>query len=105
MSKNGLGQSRGETATIEETQVAEPPRYRVLLHNDDYTSQVFVVEILQRIFHKNVAEATEIMLTVHNKGIGICGIYTREIAETRVRMVRHDARLAGFPLLCTMEKV
>lgn len=82
----------------------EPDRYRVLLHNDDYTSMDFVVRILCTIFHKSTEDATAIMLAVHKQGIGICGIYTREIAETKVNQVHIAAREAGFPLKCSMEK-
>jgi len=81
----------------------EPPMYRVLLLNDDYTPMDFVVEILQEIFHKDRSEAERIMLNVHRKGAGLCGIYTYEIAETKVTRVRAKAKEAGFPLRCTME--
>lgn len=96
--------SDSQTDTISDTKLQEPVRYRVLLHNDDYTSMEFVVGILRRIFHKNIEEATRIMMTVHKQGIGECGVYTREVAETKVGRVLHDARMAGFPLMCTMEK-
>lgn len=104
MADNALEQLDGETAAIIEERVVEPPKYRVLLHNDDCTTMDFVVGILCRIFHKTIDEATQIMLKVHNTGIGQCGIYTREIAEAKVARVRHDAAAAGFPLVCTMEK-
>ncbi len=65
----------------------------------------FVVGILQGIFHKNVDEATAIMLHIHEQGIGLCGTFTREVAETKVKRVHHEARSAGFPLKCTMEKI
>ena len=81
----------------------EPPMYRVLLLNDDYTPMDFVVEILREIFHKDRPEAERIMLNVHRKGAGFCGIYTYEIAETKVTRVRAKAKEAGFPLRCTME--
>lgn len=87
-----------------ETKIDEPPKYKVLLHNDNYTTMDFVIAILCRIFHKNVPEATRIMLEVHRNGIGECGVFTKEVAETKVRQVRSDARMAGFPLNCTMEK-
>lgn len=105
MSEIESGQMDGQVASVTEKQLDEPPRYRVFLHNDDFTTTTFVVEILRRIFNKNIEEATAIMLKVHRSGIGLCGIYTREIAEAKVGRVLHDARLAGFPLLCTMEKV
>lgn len=88
-----------------EDQIKEPPKYRVLLHNDDFTTMDFVVKILEEVFHKSPSEATSIMLHVHNRGVGVCGIYPAEIAETKVDTVHTRARMAGFPLLATMEKV
>ncbi len=82
----------------------EPPRYRVLLHNDHYTTMEFVVEILQEVFHHNRARAEQIMLMVHRQGVGCCGEYDREIAESKVEAVTRRATKAGFPLRCTMEK-
>lgn len=86
-------------------EVKEPRSYKVLLHNDDITTMEFVVDILRRIFHKKRADAEAIMLKVHRTGIGVCGIYTREVAETRVNQVIRAARDAGFPLKCTMEEI
>lgn len=88
-----------------EEDLREPRSYRVLLHNDDYTSMDFVVAVLMDIFKKSVEEATAIMLAVHERGIGQCGIYTHEIAETKVGQVLRRARQAGFPLKCTLEEV
>ncbi len=88
-----------------EDEIKEPPQYKVLLHNDDYTTMDFVVQILEEIFHKSPSEATQIMLNVHHKGIGVCGIYTKEIAETKVHIVHERARQAGFPLQASCEKV
>jgi ATP-dependent Clp protease adaptor protein ClpS len=82
----------------------EPRMFKVLLHNDDYTTMEFVVEILQRVFNKSTAEATQIMLNVHKKGIGTCGVYTGEVAETKVAMVHYLAQKNGFPLQCSMEE-
>lgn len=82
----------------------EPPQYKVLLHNDDYTTMDFVVMILQTVFLKNTEEATRIMLNVHHQGIGIAGIYTREIAETKVAIVHQMAKQHQFPLRCSLEK-
>ncbi len=82
----------------------EPPMYKVLLHNDDYTTMEFVVDVLMQIFTKTSEEAFEIMLKVHREGIGLCGIYTYEIAETKVNIVQSVARENSFPLQCTMEK-
>ena len=81
----------------------KPQLYKVILLNDDYTPMEFVVIILERFFAKNREDATRIMLHVHQKGIGICGIYTREIAETKVRQVLAYAQEHQHPLQCTME--
>lgn len=81
-----------------------PPMFKVLLHNDDYTTMEFVVEILQQVFHKSAAEATQIMLLVHKKGTGVCGVFSEDVAETKVEIVRHLAKKSGFPLMCTMEE-
>ena len=83
----------------------EPTKYKVLLHNDDYTTIDFVVDVLVGIFHKNLTQAEAIMMTVHHKGKGVCGIYTYEIAETKVYQVKELAKANGFPLLATMEEV
>ena len=80
------------------------PRYRVLLHNDDYTPMEFVVEILIHVFHKSIEDATQIMLNVHRAGVGLCGVYPCEVAEIKVDTVHILAKEAGFPLKCTMEK-
>ena len=85
-------------------EVREPPMYRVLLHNDDYTTMDFVVEILMLVFNKSPEEAVNIMLNVHRKGIGLCGVYTYEVSETKVETVHAIAREHGFPLKCSMEK-
>jgi len=86
------------------TEVREPSMYRVMLINDDYTTMEFVVEILVKVFHKRYDEATRIMLHVHQRGTGLCGIYTFEVAESKVQTVHSLARENGFPLKCTMEK-
>jgi ATP-dependent Clp protease adaptor protein ClpS len=78
--------------------------YKVLLHNDNYTTMEFVVEILMLIFNKPPEEAARIMLNVHHNGIGVCGVYTFEVAETKVDAVHSIAREKGFPLKCSMEK-
>lgn len=88
--------------TRDETQ--HPPMYRVLLHNDDYTTMEFVVEILMYIFNKSPETAAKIMMNVHQKGVGVCGVYTHEIAETKVNAVHNLARESGFPLRCSMEQ-
>lgn len=81
-----------------------PPLYKVLLLNDDYTPMDFVVLVLQRFFGKNEIEATEVMLSVHKKGVGLCGVYTYEVAETKVAQVLAFARQHQHPLQCTLEK-
>ena len=81
----------------------EPPMYRVVLHNDDYTTMEFVVHILKTIFHKSEQESERIMLDVHKKGKGVCGVYTREIAQTKVEQVKVLAKQNQFPLLATYE--
>ena len=77
--------------------------YRVILHNDDYTTMEFVVHILTMIFHKSEQESERIMLDVHKKGKGVCGVYTREIAQTKVEQVRVLAKQNQYPLLATYE--
>jgi len=81
----------------------KPPLYKVLLLNDDYTPMEFVVIILQRFFHKSREDATRIMLHVHQKGLGVCGTFTREVAETKVRQVLNFANEHKHPLKCTLE--
>lgn len=83
----------------------EPKRFKVLLHNDNYTTMEFVIVVLKTVFNKNEAEANQIMMKVHNEGVGVCGVYTAEIAETKVHLVRNMARKQGYPLKCTMEEV
>lgn len=90
-------------ATKERPQTRTPRRYRVLLHNDDFTTMEFVVETLVRYFRRSVTEATQIMLEVHLKGVGVAGVYTREVSETKIAQVTSAAQEAGFPLLLTME--
>lgn len=82
----------------------KPNMYKVLILNDDYTPMEFVVHILERFFNKNRQEATDIMLHVHRRGVGICGIFTHEVAETKVAQVLDFARANEQPLQCTMEK-
>ena len=91
-------------STTDREALQEPPLYKVLLHNDDYTTMEFVVMVLVTVFAKNSDEATRIMLNVHHKGIGIAGVYTREVAETKVAIVHRLARRYQFPLKCTLEQ-
>jgi ATP-dependent Clp protease adaptor protein ClpS len=83
--------------------VERPRMWRVLLHNDDYTTQEFVVWILETIFHKDRGEAFEIMMSVHRSGMGIAGVYTHDVAETKVRTTKQLAEEHEYPLLVTME--
>jgi len=89
----------------DEDLIGHPRRFTVLLHNDHYTTMEFVVHVLMTVFGKSEAEATNVMLMVHKEGMGVCGVYTAEIAEAKVALVRHLARKNGFPLKCTMEEV
>lgn len=87
----------------ERPQTKKPPLYKVLLHNDDYTTREFVVLVLQEIFHLSENDATQIMMHVHNTGIGVAGVYTYEVAETKVEKTLALARKFEFPLQLTME--
>ena len=95
---------QGRSATKTRDKVQRPPMFKVLLLNDDYTTMDFVVEILQKFFLKTAEEATRIMLHVHYKGMGVCGIYTREVAETKVSQVIDYSRKHEYPLQCTLEE-
>lgn len=89
----------------EETQrkTRKPRRYKVLLHNDDYTTMDFVIEVLVRHFRKSPGEATQIMLQIHHQGVGVAGVYPKEMAETKIVEVTDEARAQGMPLLLTSE--
>jgi ATP-dependent Clp protease adaptor protein ClpS len=93
-----------ELTTEIDEEVTEPPLYKVLLHNDDFTTKAFVVEILMAIFSKSLEEATQLMWRVHKNGIGVCGVYTFEVAETKIKQVTTLARENGFPLKLSMEE-
>ncbi|MFP6558234.1 ATP-dependent Clp protease adapter ClpS [Paraburkholderia sp. B3] len=88
----------------QEQQVKPPSMYKVVLMNDDYTPMEFVVMVVQEYFNKDRETATQIMLKVHREGRGICGVYTRDIASTKVEQVVTHARQAGHPLQCVMEE-
>lgn len=90
--------------TESETRLEKPPLYKVLIHNDDYTTMEFVVFVLQTVFQHEETEAVHIMLQVHVQGVGVAGVYTYEIAETKVAQVEALARAREFPLLCTLEE-
>ncbi|MBW0281770.1 ATP-dependent Clp protease adapter ClpS [Shewanella xiamenensis] len=100
----------GKTGNIEhveervESELIPPSMYKVILNNDDYTPMDFVIEVLQIFFRKNEQEATDIMLTIHHQGKGICGIFPYGIAETKVIQVNQFARQNQHPLLCSLEK-
>ncbi len=100
-----MADKKGSVATRDRSKVQEPSLYKVLLHNDDYTSMEFVVAILERVFRKNTSEASNVMLNVHQEGVGIAGVYTLEICETKVVIVHDLARQSEFPLRCSIEKV
>ncbi|MGB3392821.1 MAG: ATP-dependent Clp protease adapter ClpS [Stenotrophomonas sp.] len=85
-------------------EVSPPPLYQVMLLNDDYTPMDFVVTVLQDFFGMDLDRATQVMLHVHTRGRGICGVYSREVAETKVAQVNEFARMSQHPLLCKMEK-
>ena len=95
----------GEGTAIRDREKTEiPRRFRVLLHNDHYTTMDFVVSILEGVFKKTPAEAVQIMLNVHRRGQGLCGIFPKQIAEAKVALVHDRAKSAGYPLRCVMEE-
>lgn len=97
-------ESQGSVVTEKKQQTRRPSMYKVLLHNDDYTTMDFVVMVLQSIFHKSVEEANRIMLNVHEQGVGVAGVYPRDVAETKVILVHELARKNEHPLKCSLEK-
>jgi ATP-dependent Clp protease adaptor protein ClpS len=101
---NGNDEGRPGALTLTRVRTKKPSMYKVLMLNDDYTPMEFVVDVLQHIFQKNREEATQIMLHVHQKGVGICGVYTYEVAETKVTQTVDYARKNQHPLQCTLEK-
>jgi ATP-dependent Clp protease adaptor protein ClpS len=102
MSKE-LPDQQEETIVEIDEEITEPPMYKVLLHNDDFTTKGFVVEILMGIFNKSLEEATHLMWHIHKNRVGVCGIYPLEVAETKITQVTALARENGFPLKSTME--
>jgi ATP-dependent Clp protease adaptor protein ClpS len=102
--KEKTATSQGETVTETRPKVKQPPMFKVMLLNDDYTTMEFVVHVLQKFFQKSLEEANQIMLHVHHKGMGVCGLYPFEIAETKVVQVVDYARKNDYPLQCTLEE-
>jgi ATP-dependent Clp protease adaptor protein ClpS len=96
---------QGDTAVVTEkkSKAAKPSLWKVILHNDDFTTQEFVIHVLQTVFNREPAEAFELMLQVHHRGMCVAGVYTYEIAETKMATVEQMSRAAEFPFLCTME--
>ncbi len=94
----------GGVATATRRKVARPPKYKVILYNDDYTPMEFVVAILEKLFDKGPTEATQIMLAIHRTGLGIAGVYVQDIAETKVAAVHAAAEQRGYPLRAGTEK-
>lgn len=93
------------TETKRKERLARPRLYRVLIHNDDYTTREFVVDVLEHVFHHDEAAATVIMLHIHHNGVGVAGIFTREVAETKIAIVERLAREREYPLHLSMEPV
>ncbi|KOR33435.1 Clp protease ClpS [Achromatium sp. WMS3] len=105
MSNHDIDEDDGGVAVqTAKPKLKQPPLYKVLLLNDDYTPMDFVVSVLQQFFYMNEERAYQIMMSVHNQGIGVCGVYTKDIAETKVHQVNDYARSCEHPLLCTMEE-
>lgn len=102
--KKDFNVQHGDLEELTRQRVIPPPLYKVILHNDDYTPMDFVIDVLARFFNMQYEKATEIMLKVHYEGRGICGVFTAEIAETKVEQVSQYAKEHQHPLLCTMER-
>ena len=97
-------QTDGQVLDKTRSKTRKPELFKVVLHNDDYTTMQFVIQVLEGIFHKSPAEAFRIMMHVHTRGQGVCGAYPYEVAETKVGMVHDTARERGFPLRASMEE-
>jgi ATP-dependent Clp protease adaptor protein ClpS len=102
--REGDPRREGGLATATRKQVKRPPKYKVVLYNDDYTPMEFVVSVLEQIFGKGPSEATAIMLAIHKSGLGIAGVYVLEVAETKVALVHSAAEQRGYPLRAGVEK-
>ena len=103
--KEDNNRETSSVATLEKPKVKKPPLYRVILLNDDYTPMEFVIMILEKIFNKKQEEATQIMLHVHKNGVGVCGTFTYEVAESKCKSVIDLAKKNEHPLQCTIEKL
>lgn len=106
MSGSDVKQEQAAGAAVQEArpQLKPPPKYKVLLLNDDFTPMDFVVQVLELFFHMSREKATQIMLHVHTRGVGVCGVFSRDVAETKVAQVKDFARRHQHPLMCTMEE-
>jgi ATP-dependent Clp protease adaptor protein ClpS len=106
MSDDSPNEERESGLTVQEARpkLRRPPLFKVLLLNDDYTPMEFVVQVLETFFAMNREKATQIMLHVHTRGVGVCGVYTRDVAETKVTQVNEYSRTHQHPLMCTMEE-
>ncbi len=102
--QRGDPRREGGVATATRPEVARPPRYKVVLYNDDYTPMEFVVAVLEQIFKKGPSEATAIMLAIHNSGLGVAGVYVLDVAETKVAQVHGAAEQRAYPLRAGVEK-
>jgi ATP-dependent Clp protease adaptor protein ClpS len=106
MSDDSPSEERESGLTVQEARpkLRRPPLFKVLLLNDDYTPMEFVVQVLETFFAMSREKATQIMLHVHTRGVGVCGVYTRDVAETKVTQVNEYSRTHQHPLMCTMEE-
>ena len=104
MSDERTQQGHGLVVEEAQPQTKRPPLYQVVLLNDDYTPMEFVVQVLERFFQLDRVRATQVMLHVHTRGVGVCGVFTRDVAETKVARVNEYSRSHQHPLLCTMEE-
>lgn len=100
----GVHKTSGSAKTDSRQKTARPPLYKILMHNDDYTTMDFVVSVLESIFHLPPTEANRIMLNIHMRGVGHCGTYPFDIAETKVHQVHARAKNEGYPLKCSLEE-
>lgn len=101
---NAAYDNDSEVLEITRQEIKEPSKYKVLMLNDDYTTMEFVIDVLRHIFGHSAVQATSIMLSIHNSGQGLCGVFAKDIAEAKINQVHNAARAKGFPLKCEMEK-